>query len=341
MQPIVLYTATVRWLLRLSAGAILQCAVVGLLATSCGFGQVSDDARATAATDTDSATSVTSGTSMPPKITRDLVYATVDRYDLKLDLYVPSQVDGPPLVVWIHGGGWRQGSRAKPPIRKLTECGYALASISYRFTDRAKFPAQIHDCKAAIRWLRANADQHGYSAKWIGVAGSSAGGHLALLLGTSSGVAALEGTVGSHLEQSTAVQAIVDYYGPSDFELRGRTQPERAYSNVSGSFALLGGVEGQRLSPVVEREASPAAYVGEGDPPLLMFHGTADETVLMDQSEHMLSVYHGAGLDADLIKLVGAGHGGMDFFWGKHFDATRDFLDRHRLAKPDNSGQSQ
>ena len=122
-------------------------------------------------------------------IHRNLVFAKVDGQELTLDLYVPDGASAakPKLVVWIHGGGWRGGSKNKPPLRKLSDCGYAVASISYRFTDQAIFPAQIHDCKGAVRWLRAHADEYGYAADWIAVAGSSAGGHLALLLGVSSG----------------------------------------------------------------------------------------------------------------------------------------------------------
>lgn len=126
----------------------------------------------------------------------------------------------------------------------------------YRFTKEAIFPAQIHDCKGAVRWLRANADRFGYNADWIAAAGSSAGGHLALLMGTSGGVTELEGNVGGNPNESSSVQAVIDYFGRSDFVLRGKTQPERAYTDKSGSFALLGGVAGEKLDPKTERFAS-------------------------------------------------------------------------------------
>ena len=162
------------------------------------------------------------------RIRKDLSYAEVDGESLRLDLYLPESVSRPPLVVWIqHGGGWRGGSKMNPKLLELTRHGYAMASISYRLTDNAIFPAQIHDCKAAIRWLRANAARFGYSADWIAVAGSSAGGHLALLVGTSGNVESLEGEVGGHFDQSSTVQAVIDYFGPSDFVLRGKT-PARA-----------------------------------------------------------------------------------------------------------------
>ncbi len=207
------------------------------------------------------------------RVHRDLVFATVDDQQLKLDLYLPEAEGKPPLVVWVHGGGWRGGSKNKPPILAITDHGYALASISYRFTDNEIFPAQIHDCKAAIRWLRSKASEYGFDANRIAIAGSSAGGHLALLIGTSGDIAELEGDVGGNLEQSSSVQAIIDYYGPSDFVLRGKTQPDRAYTEKSGSFALLGGIKHGKVDAHMETIASPAHYVGTGDPPLLVFQG--------------------------------------------------------------------
>ncbi|MCA9050344.1 MAG: alpha/beta hydrolase [Planctomycetaceae bacterium] len=265
----------------------------------------------------------------------DLVFAEASGEQLRLDLYIPPtdsrpQTDArPPLVVWIHGGGWRGGSRKNVPLKQLTEHGYALASISYRLTDKALFPAQIHDCKAAIRWLRGNADKYGYNADRIAVAGSSAGGHLALLTGVSAGVAELEGDVGEHPDQSSAVQAVIDYYGPSDFVLRGKTQPDRAYTTKAGSFALLGGLRDGKISPEMESFAGPATYVGSDDPPLLIFHGTDDRTVLMDQSERMVSLYKSAGLEVELVVLDGAGHGGHSFFADQNYAAAEEFLERH------------
>lgn len=267
---------------------------------------------------------------------RDIVFATVDDRQLKLDIHLPVSSSTPPLVVWVHGGAWRAGSKERPPIQWLTNRGYAVASITYRFTDEAVFPTQIHDCKAAIRWLRANAKTYGYGADWIAVAGGSAGGYLALQLGVSGGNEELEGNVGANLDQSSRVQAIIDYYGPSDFVLRGESQPDRAYSDKSGSFALLGGRRGdEKLDPAIEKRASPASYVSPDDPPLLVFHGGADEIVLLDQSQRIVDLYGREGLDAQLVVLDASGHGGREFFEGQNRDVLVDFLERSRNRTPD------
>ncbi len=281
------------------------------------------------------------------KITRDITYATVVEPDgsetpLHLDIYLPNpnvgaleesraRVQGsekPPLLVWIHGGGWRGGSRGKPPVRRLVEHGYAIASISYRFTDQAIFPAQIHDCKAAVRFLRAHAGKYGYDAKRIGVGGSSAGGHLALLLGISCGVPQLEGDLGEHLEVSSCVSAIVDYFGPSDFVLRGKSQPEMAYSDQAGSYALLGGKDG-KIDSAIELAASPAEYARRSSPPLLVFHGELDSRVLMDQSERIVELYRTNERPVDFVRVPDAGHGGLKFFMDDNFRRLVDFLDKY------------
>ncbi|MCM2373815.1 alpha/beta hydrolase [Aporhodopirellula aestuarii] len=265
-------------------------------------------------------------------IKRDIVFAEVDGKPLTLNLYLPPSDTACPLVVWIHGGGWRGGSKNSPRIRDVANNRFALASITYRFTNTATFPAQIHDCKAAIRWLRANASRYGYNADRIAVAGSSAGGHLALLLGTSGGVTELERTVGGNLETSSTVQAVIDYYGPSDFVLRGETQPERAYTDESGSFALLGGVDGKRLDIESEKFASPTQYVSSDDPPLLVFHGTSDTTVLLDQSEQIAKRYSEIGLPVELVVIEHAGHGSTIFFNDANLRKATRFLREHLRA---------
>lgn len=260
----------------------------------------------------------------------DLVYAETDEQPLELDLYLPKDADtASPLLVWIHGGGWRAGSRKPPRLKAILNDGIAVASISYRFTDKATYPAQVHDCNAAIRWLKAHATQYGYDKERFAVAGSSAGGYLALMVGIASEDKALQGSLGEHLGETTNVKAIVDFFGPSDFVLRGKTQPERAYTNKSGSLALLGGTPDQRPSAKLEHAASPTTYVTEGDPPLLIFHGTKDETVLLDQSERIRDLYLEKGLEVELVIEPEGRHGGRRFFTGDNFEKARHFLLKH------------
>ncbi len=148
----------------------------------------------------------------------------------RLDLYLPPKADAPtPLVIWIHGGGWEAGNKDNPPGLGLLKKGYALASINYRLSQEAKFPAQIEDCKAAIRFLRANAKKYNLDPDHFGVWGASAGGHLVALLGTTGGVKELEGD-GPNKEESSAVQAVVDWFGPTDM-LQMKAQAGRPTSN--------------------------------------------------------------------------------------------------------------
>jgi acetyl esterase/lipase len=258
-----------------------------------------------------------------PRVKKDIEFANVDGKSLKLDLYLP-QADGAPLVVWIHGGGWQKGSKKQCLVSWLADSGYAVASISYRLTDQAIFPAQIHDCKAAVRWLRANAEKYGYSTSKVAVAGSSAGGHLAALIGTSGGVKELEGGVGGNLECSSRVDAVIDFYGATDFELRSRTQPHRANEKGSVVYLLLGGGADKKVK--LARLASAAHHVTKDDPPFLVFHGDKDNTVLLDQSVRIREAYSDAGLPLTLKILKGSGHGGKKFYTGKNRKIILKFL---------------
>ena len=135
--------------------------------------------------------------------------------------------------------------------------------------------------------------------------------------------------VGGNLNESSRVQAVIDYYGPSDFVLRGKNHPERAYTNKSGSFALLGGIAGKKLDVETEQFASPAHYVSSDDPPLLIFHGNIDQTVRLEQSQHIVERYTDAGLSVELVVLENSGHGGKPFFQGEYFERAKRFLEKH------------
>jgi acetyl esterase/lipase len=254
------------------------------------------------------------------RVERDLVYATVGEKQLRLDLHRPAKASGEePLVVWIHGGGWRRGSKANCRLSWLTEHGYAVASIEYRLSGAAIWPAQIHDCKAAIRWLRANARRLGYDATRIGVGGSSAGGHLAALLGTSGDVAAVEGAVGGNTEHSSRVQAVYDLFGPADFSTMG------AGGGAVGQ--LLGGAPADM--PEVARLASPVTHVTRDDPPFLIAHGDRDRLVPVAQSRGLHARLEQAGVSSTLRVLAGASHGGPAFNAAEHREEVRGFFDRH------------
>ena len=246
------------------------------------------------------------------KALRNVEYARADDKPLLLDLYVPEQApEGPlPLVVWIHGGGWRGGSKNRCPASFFAADGYIVASVDYRLTGEATFPAQIFDCKAAIRWLRAHAAQYHIDPDRVGVWGSSAGGHLVALLGTSGDVKALEGDLGSP-DQSSRVQAVCDWFGPTDFltmrQQASEQRRQRDPGRPSAELLLIGGTIEER--PGLAMMASPVTYVSEDDPPFLIAHGDADPTVPPQQSRLFHEALRQAGVDSELLMLEGEGHG--------------------------------
>ncbi len=233
-------------------------------------------------------------------------FASPDGIPLLLDLHLP-KVENPPLILFIHGGGWKKGSRNNCKLAWAAKYGYAIASIEYRLSSEALFPAQIHDCKGALRWLRAHAEDYGYDAEKVVVAGTSAGGHLAALMGTSGNVAELEGATSGNAEQSSRVQGIIDYYGPSDFVLRSKSHPAKTEVPDGSVYKLLGGKASENLPAA--RTASPITHVSEDDPPLLMLHGAKDTTVLLEQSEVLRDAYAKLGLEVNLVVIPDARHG--------------------------------
>jgi acetyl esterase/lipase len=245
-----------------------------------------------------------------------------------LDFYLPEEVGAPPLVLFIHGGGWKGGSRARCQLAWLAEEGYAVASIDYRLSDEALFPAQIHDCKGALRWLRdeVRQEEYGYNAERVVVAGTSAGGHLAALLGVTGGVEALEGSTAGVEGQSSRVQGIIDYFGPTDFILRSQHQPSKTDKAAGSVYKLLGGPVPEKQA--LARLASPAFHVSDDDPPLLILHGENDQTVYLRQSERLLKIYEEKGLEVQLHVEPGGGHG-----WKGPGEVERElvleFLKRH------------
>lgn len=256
---------------------------------------------------------------------RDLRYGPHEERNT-LDLYVPKSDEPLPLVVWVHGGGWQNGSKdgANNPALPLLKKGYAVAAINYRLSQHAVFPAQIEDCKAAVRFLRANAGKYNLNPDAFGVCGSSAGGHLVALLGTSGGEKDLEGD-GGNQGVSTRVQAVCDFYGPTDFTRIGPP------ADPNGAVAkLLGGPLSEKKELVAK--ASPVTYVSKDDPPFLILHGDKDPLVPVSQSEQFHDALTKAGVDSTLVVVPGGVHS-QRIGDGANADKIVAFFDKHLKKK--------
>jgi acetyl esterase/lipase len=262
-------------------------------------------------------------------ITRGITFAEVEGTELKLDLYQP---EGPPagLIIWVHGGAWRSGSRASVDLQGMTALGWAVASVDYRLSPQARFPAQIHDIKAAIRHLRAQAPRLGLPAGRFVIAGSSAGGHLAAVVGVSNGHPELEGRVGDHPDTSSDVQAIVDLYGASNLTTILKQSTPHGLSVRMPALDLFLGGQPDAL-PILARLASPVFHVDAHDPPLLLMHGDQDPQMPINQSHELAGAYEKLGLPVVFKVQHGSAHGGPAFT----HEASLRFIDqflRHHLA---------
>jgi len=270
---------------------------------------------------------------------RNVVYATPFGYrPLMMDVTIPKGTGPHPLVVFIHGGAWAIGSPkiTNPVYRKmdflgrLENAGFAVACISYRFSEEAKFPTQLHDCKAAIRYLRKHAPIFGIDPKRFATFGDSAGGHLATLVGLTGTTKAMEGNVGV-TKGSSAVQAVVNWFGPTRFLTMAKEK--RALKSWGNSDApdspesLLVGGAIQKLKAKT-RAASPITYVRKGAPPTLLQYGDTDRLVPLAQGEALYAALKAKGNDVTLQVIKGADH----CFWGVDgtpiVDEVIRFLDR-------------
>lgn len=255
---------------------------------------------------------------LPPGVVvhRDLAYVAAGHPRQKLDLYLPAPTGGPetarPVLLWIHGGGWRAGSKdGCPPARQgFLGRGFAVASLGYRLSSDAIFPAQIEDVKSAVRWLRAHAAEYGLDPRRFAAWGSSAGGHLVALLGTSGEVSAFDR--GAHLEQSSRVQAVVDFYGPADFVRFLATPGYETHRQANSPENLLVGAP-LAQHPELAARVSPVTYATPDDPPFFIVHGDADPTVPVSQSEALHAALRKVRVDSTLVILPGARHGGPEF----------------------------
>jgi acetyl esterase/lipase len=255
---------------------------------------------------------------------RDVVYATVDGRDLALDLHWPAGATEPPLLVWVHGGRWSSGTKAQvPPV--FVEHGFAVASVDFRQSTDARFPAQVHDIKAAIRFLRANAARFGYRADRIVIGGYSSGGHLAALVGTTNGHPELEGSVGAHPRESSAVQAILSVAGASNLTtILSQSTPYGLGVREPALVQLLGALPD--AVPELARLASPVLHVDADDPPLVLVHGDQDLQMPINQAHELVGAYEKHGLDVHFEVVHGGEHLGDAFYAPEHLEPTIAFL---------------
>lgn len=261
-----------------------------------------------------------------PKVVRAVPFATVGGESLLLDLYLPGMGRSPAgLIIWVHGGAWRAGSRDSVDLLAMTERGWAIASVDYRLSTTARFPAQVHDIKAAIRYLRARAAEHGYPPRRFVIAGSSAGGHLAALVGVSNGLPALEGAIGDEASVSSDVQAIVSLYGASNLtSILAQSTPHGLSVRVPALSLLLGAPPAE--APELARLASPVFHVNPASPPLLLLHGDQDAQMPINQSHELEGAYEKLGLPVKFVVVHGAGHGGPAFTTAKKLELIDTFL---------------
>jgi acetyl esterase/lipase len=238
-----------------------------------------------------------------------IIYSDGDGLPQELDLYLPKKASEKPLPVgvWVHGGGWLNGSKQKPKAEYLAEHGYAVASINYRLTQEAMWPAQMDDCRESIRWLKKQAKQYNLDADHIGVWGSSAGEYLVALMGTLP--------YDKNEIVSSRVQAVCDWFGPTELLSmppnnvgNGRTEEDVANSNGA---KLLGCPV--KDCPELAKQASGLDHVSSDDPPFLIMHGDQDPGVPISQSTRFYEKLKAHGVHAELNIIVGAGHGGPLF----------------------------
>jgi acetyl esterase/lipase len=233
----------------------------------------------------------------------NLEYANVGGHSLRLDLYLPKGATQPvPLIIWIHGGGWSTGSKSDCRVVPLVPTGFAVASIDYRMSQEAIFPAQIYDCKAAVRWLRANAATYHLDPTKFGAGGDSAGGHLVALLGTTAHPDLLEGNEGNP-GVSSEVQAVVDLFGPTDLAV---IAPGYSDSRDNAVAHLLGGPVDEKMD--LARQASPVTYVNARSAPFYIANGDADTVVPVAQSVELNAALQKAGVPSTLHIVPGGGH---------------------------------
>jgi acetyl esterase/lipase len=250
---------------------------------------------------------------------KDITYKVVDGYELKLDIAVPKCLNSPaPAIVDFPGGAWRMCNKSVEDAKNYASYGFIGVSAEYRTSDKAVFPAAVHDCKAVIRWLRAHAKEYNIDPDKIGVTGISAGGYLATLLGTSGGDEFLEDK-GKYSEYSSSVQAVVDHFGPVDF-LAGNDTAGLGLADLnkfppseSPEALFLGGPVQEKKD--LARLANPITYIDSSDPPVLIGHGEKDGMVIIRQSEMLFKALINAKIPTEFIRVKNADHQYRPYKW--------------------------
>ena len=265
------------------------------------------------------------------KAERNIPYVEHGHRNQVLDLFLPEPPSEKPLplMIWIHGGAWMAGNQASPPVIYLVSQGFAVASVQHRFSSDALWPAQAYDCKAAIRFLRANAAKYHFDPDHFGVGGDSSGGHLAAFIGTSGDVKEMEGDLGNP-NVSSRVQAVVDWFGPTDLTLMAQQSSPRSMiqhdaPNAPESLLLGGPVQDKHD---LARTANPLTYIDRNDPPFLIMHGDNDQLVPLGQSIILAKALIDAGVEVTMKTVHGAGHEGPQFRNAESRRLIEEFLSR-------------
>jgi acetyl esterase/lipase len=332
-----------------ASGLLLLIVAASMAAAPKGSGPApkTDPANPKAAPAATKGTPVATKSEMRPdgtQVFHNLEYVPGGHERQKLDLYIPtgtraksssssssSSSSAPqqkwPLIVYVHGGAFMMGDKSEcgGALMWLRE-GYAIASINYRFSQHALFPAQIEDCKSAVRWLRTHAAAYGLDPDHIGAFGESAGGHLVALLGAAGGVKEFE--TGENLDVSSRVQAVCDWYGPTDFTVILNFPSAMNHAAPDSPEArLLGGRLADNLDKA--RRASPITYVAKDTAPFLIIHGDKDDQVPFNQSEIFTDALKKAGVPVTFYPIAGAGHGGPQYYTPATVAVMRDFFAKY------------
>jgi acetyl esterase/lipase len=271
----------------------------------------------------------------PPKVTaeNDLVYTKAGETELKLDMARPAEGDGPfPAVLVIHGGGWRGGSKdqMRGALLDFARRGYVAVSPQYRFCPKDTFPAQVHDVKAAVRWVKAHAKDYKIDPDHLGAVGFSAGGHLSMMLGVTGPDDGLEGEAPGG-SPSTKIQAVVNYFGPTDL---GASDFPEVTRRLIGDF--LGAAPDANSEAA---KASPLTYVTHDDAPTLTFQGTKDPLVPYSQATKLTDALTAKGVPGRVELLIGAGHGWVGGDLERTKAETYLFFDKYLKPSPTDPNQ--